>query len=60
MKYQPGDDILIFTDSPTTLQDCGIGPFLITQVHISRNIANQYTPYMVHLIRAEWETMLVH
>ena len=53
MKYQPGDDILIFTDSPTTLQDCGIGPFLITQVHISRNIANQYTPYMVHLIRAE-------
>jgi hypothetical protein len=38
MDYQPGDDILILTDNPTTLQDCGIGPFLITQVHTNGTI----------------------
>ena len=29
MDYQSGDDILILTDNPTTLQDHGIGPFRI-------------------------------
>jgi hypothetical protein len=36
MDYQPGDDILILTDNPATLQDCGIGHFLNTQVHTNR------------------------
>ena len=31
--YQPGDEILILTNNPTTLQDCGIGPFTIMHVH---------------------------
>ena len=36
MDHQPGDDILILTDNPTTLQECGIGLFLNTQVHTNR------------------------
>ena len=31
--YKPGDQILILTNNPTTLQDRGIGPFSILQVH---------------------------
>ena len=33
MDYQPGDDILILTDNPTTLQGHRIGPFCNIQVH---------------------------
>ena len=31
--YQSGDKILILTNNLTTLQDRGIGPFTIIQVH---------------------------
>ena len=36
--YQPGDQILILTNNPTTLQDRGIGPSTITQVHTNGTI----------------------
>ena len=32
-NYQPGDEILILTNNPTTLQDRSVGPFTISQVH---------------------------
>ena len=47
MDYQPGDDILILTDNPTTLQDRGIGPFCIIQVHTNGTITIQRTPHVV-------------
>ena len=36
--YQPGDVILILTNNPTTLQDCSISHFTITQVHTNGTI----------------------
>ena len=45
--YQPGDKILILTNNPTTLQDRGIGPFTITQVHTNGTITLQRTPHIV-------------
>ena len=45
--YQPGDEILILTNNPTTLQDRGIGPFTITQVHTNGTITLQRTPHIV-------------
>ena len=50
MDYQPGDDILILTDNPTTLQDRGIGPFRIIQVHTNGTITIQHTPHIVERI----------
>ena len=50
MDYQPGDDILILTDNPTTLQDRGIGPFRIIQVHTNGTITIQRTPHIVERI----------
>ena len=38
MDYQPGDEILISAYNPTTLRNCGIGSFLIAQVHTNRSI----------------------
>ena len=48
--YQPGDQILILTNNPTTLQDRGIGPFTITQVHTNGTITFQRTPHIVERI----------
>ena len=48
--YQPGDQILILTNNPTTLQDQGIGPFTITQVHTNGTITFQCTPHIVECI----------
>ena len=48
--YQPGDEILILTNNPTTLQDCGIGPYTITQVHTYGTITFQHTPHIVEHI----------
>ena len=48
--YQPGDEILILTTDPTTLQDRGIGPFSITQVHTNGTITFQRTPHIVERI----------
>ena len=48
--YQPGDEILILTTDPTTLQDCGIGPFSITQVHTNGTVTFQRTPHIVERI----------
>jgi hypothetical protein len=50
MDYQPGDDILILTDNPTTLQERGIGPFRIIQVHTYGTITIQRTPHIVECI----------
>ena len=48
--YQPGDEILILTNNPTTLQNHGIGPFSITQVHTNGTITFQCTPHIVERI----------
>ena len=48
--YQPGDEILILTNNPTTLQDRGIGPYTITQVHTNGTITFQRTPHIVERI----------
>ena len=48
--YQPGDEILILTNNPTTLQDRGIGPYTITQVHTNYTITFQRTPHIVEHI----------
>ena len=48
--YQPGDEILILTNNPTTLQDHGVGPFSITQVHMNGTITFQHTPHIVERI----------
>ena len=45
MVYQPGDEIVILTDNPTTQQDCRIGPWLMIQVHTKGTITIQYTTY---------------
>ena len=45
--YQPGDQILILTNNPTTLQDRGIGPFSILQIHTNGTITFQRTPHIV-------------
>jgi hypothetical protein len=47
MDYQPGDVILILTDNPTTLQDHGIDPFCVIQVHTNGTITIQCTSYFV-------------
>lgn len=54
MEYQPGDEILTLTDSPTTLQDCGIGPFLITQVHTNGTITITITMYSTYWGVYQW------
>ena len=48
--YQTGDKILILTNNPTTLQDRGMGPFIITQVYTNGTITFQRTPYIVERI----------
>ena len=50
MDYQHGDEILILTDNPTTLQDHSIGPFPITQIHTNGTITIQHTPHIVERI----------
>ena len=45
--YQPGDEILILTNNPTTLQGHGIGPFTITQIHTNSTITFQRTSHIV-------------
>ena len=47
MDYQPGDDILILADNPTTLQDRGIGPF---------HIEDAGNANMVHMIPLSYNT----
>ena len=42
--------MLILTNNPTTLQDCGIGPFTITQVHTNGTITFQRTSHIVERI----------
>ena len=45
--YQPGDQILILTNNPTTLQDRGIGPYTnITHVQTNGTITFQRTPHI--------------
>ena len=48
--YQPGDQILILTNNPTTFQDRGISPFTTTQVHTNGTITFQRTPHIVEPI----------
>ena len=48
--YQPGDQILILANNPTTLQDRGIGPFSIIQFHTNGTITFQRTPHIVERI----------
>ena len=48
--YQTGDEILILTNNPTKLQDCGIVPFSITQVHMNSTITFQRTLHIVECI----------
>jgi hypothetical protein len=48
--YKPGDQILILTNIPTTLQDRGVGCFTITQVHKNGTITFQRTPHIVECI----------
>ena len=48
--YKTGDQILILTNNPTTLQDRGIGPFSILQVHTNGTITFQRTPHIVERI----------
>ena len=43
MDYQTGDENLILIDNSLTVQDCGIGPFLITRVHANETLSSQYT-----------------
>ena len=50
MDYQPGDDIIILTDNPTTLQDREIGPFRIIEVHTNGTITIQRTQHIVERI----------
>ena len=50
MDYQPGDDIIILTDNPTTLQDRENGPFRVIQVHTNGTITIQRTPHIVERI----------
>ena len=47
MDHQPGDEILILIDNPTTFQDRSIGPFPITQVHTNGTVTIQHTPHIV-------------
>ena len=42
--------MLILTNNPTTLQDCSIGPFTITQIHTNGTITFQHTPHIVKRI----------
>ena len=44
--YQPGDEILIRTNNPITLQGCGIGPFTITPIATKGTITFQCTPFI--------------
>ena len=48
--YQPGDKVLILMNNPTTLQDFGIGPFIITQFHTNGTVTFQRTPHIVERI----------
>ena len=48
--YQPGDEISILTNNTATLQDRGIGPFSIIQVHTNGTITFQRTPHIVERI----------
>ena len=48
--YQFGDEILILTTDPTTLQDRGIGLFSIIQVHTNGTVTFQRTPHIVERI----------
>ena len=48
--YKLGDEILILTNNPTTLQDRGIGPFSIIQVHTNGTITFQRKPHIVESI----------
>ena len=50
MDYQPGDEILKLTDNPSTLQDCGIGPFHMTQVCRNGTISIQHISHFVEHI----------
>ena len=50
MDYQPGDEIILLIDIPTTLQDCGIDPFLTSQIHTNRSITTQHTPHIAECI----------
>ena len=50
MDYQPGDEILKLTDNPSTLQDCGIGPFHMTQVCRNGSISIQHISHFVEHI----------
>ena len=59
MYNQPGDEILILTDNPTTLHNCGIGPFCILKVHTNRTTTIQHTPHLVeginiHQVKPYW------
>ena len=45
-----GDEILILTNNPTTLQDRGIGPFSIIQVHANGTNTFQCTLHIVECI----------
>jgi hypothetical protein len=48
--YKPGDQELILTNNPNTLQDRGIGPFSILKVHTNGTIIFQRTPHIVERI----------
>ena len=54
MKYK-----LILTNNLKTLQDHGIGPFTITQIHTNGTITFQHTPHIgeqinIHRIKPYW------
>ena len=59
MDYQPGDEILILTDNPTTSQDHRIGPFPISQVSTNGTITIQHTAHnvehiIIHHVKTRW------
>ena len=49
-NYQPGDEILILTNNPTTLQSRSVGPFTISQVHTISIITFHQTSHIVEQI----------
>ena len=50
MYYKSFLSPLIPTNDPTTVQDCGVGPFTIMQIHTNSTITFQYTPHIMEQI----------
>jgi hypothetical protein len=48
--YKVGDEIIILLDNPTTLDDCGQGPYTIIQVHANGTVTFQRTMHITEQI----------